>query len=447
MTLLLNHEIYLQMILEFSSSLELIQTLTLLSKFHHQYLHSKHHSNALIKRILRREFGVAITALKSAKPLTSNPLCMVRIMHNFWDDSVMGNDGNFMDRIMKHRDHWTFYALSYFLSRMSAKSSISVDLMSFDRSSQRVSVLSDHNEHILFLLFNDVLQSLYSNERASKPSKVDNDSDDDDEEDAKWQSEEPEEENEPWALLNASTMNSLFYRNVKPTEERLRRWAPKMEKYLETLHWMVMQHEYEFDGDDLWTFYYFYPFCCDRIKAKMLSILMNHEMNGGSSISTLFYPLQSVVDRIRSNLGADHMDNDFPRIWPKWSRMYTAYLIPDMVKCAVRSARLSDDSSSNSLNKRSTLWIDDLVEITDLIGPSKMLQLFLDMLCDDNVDGDDWTYYEAILFCILELTESESLSSSDNAKSLYIPQVLHHDTLHHEDDPQRIHYIAPFFVL
>ena len=427
---LLNHETYLGMILEFISSMELIHTVVLLSRFHHDFLSSKRHCSALIKRVLRREFGVAVSALggpsKPSALSSSSPLSLVRIMHNFWDDAAMGNGSNFMERIMEHRDNWTFHGLCHFISRLSAKSTISVDLLSFDRSSGRVSVLRDHNEHILFLLFDAVLQSLYSNERALESAAAESEDEDaENEDDAVWRSEEDSAENEPWSLLSASTMTSSLYRNVKPTEDRLRRWAPKMERFLELLHWMAIEHEYEFDADDLWTFYHFYPFCNDRVRRKMLSLLIDPQ-TASPSIHTLFYPLESVVERTRSTLGAQAMDGDFSRIWPKWSRVYTHSLIPDMVKYAVQSARLCDDQQFEEHSNRSTTMIDHLVEITDLIGPTKMLQLFLDMLCDDNVDEGDWTYYEAILFCILELSESEAFSSSDNAKLLYIPQVIRH---------------------
>lgn len=390
---LLNHETYLGLIFEFASSLELVQTLTYLSKFHHQYLHSKPHSNALIKRILQREFGITITSLEFPKSLISNPLSLVRRMSNFWDDSATGNQGDFMYRITNHQNGWTFYALRHFLEKLSSKNSISVDLMSFDRLSQRVSVLRDHHEHILFLLFDQMLQSLYSNESSVETEEGDMQIS----EWTKWDSEETEPQNEPWTLLHSSTLNSSLYRNVKPTEERLRRYAPKMEKFMELLHWMVMHHEYEFEADDLWTFYYFYPFCCQRIKDLMLEILI-HQLDA-VPISNLFYPLQSVVDRQLSN-GELSNDNS-PRIWPKWCRIHTDYLIPDLLQYAVRSAQLPDKERQY----QQRVMMDIVVQIGDLIGTTKLLDLFHSMLCDENIDANNWMYYEAVLFFIAELAE------------------------------------------
>merc|ERR1719242_1111394 len=73
-------------------------------------------------------------------------------------------------------------------------------------------------------------------------------------------------------------------------------------------------------------------------------------------------------------------------------------------------------------SERPYFLMHDLLDLTDLIGSTKMLELFHRMLCDPEIEQHDWRYYESVLFCLLELSEHEAFT--DNAKLLYIPQIL-----------------------
>jgi len=386
MRVLLHHETYLTMILEFVSSLELIRTVVILSKFHDAFLHSTQRCNALIKRMLRSEFGVvpddtaaAVPSSDGAVPAGRGPLSLVRKMHGFWDGAASdGDSGDAMERLLRHRDEWTFAGLRHFILSLSRRSAISVDLMAWDSEWRGPAVLQRHNEHILFSVFERVLRSLRSEEGDAMDVAADDDEGD--------------------GLEPASDLLSAPAFGAVPLDERLlRRWAPKMARFLEVLHWMAVDHEYEVEAADLWTFYRFYPFLGGAVRAKMVALLFGP---GAPSISSLFAPLR------RHRVESGHFGGGFARsAWPKWSSFATEHLLPDVVHSAVR--RISENHRRRNREGDAPL-LEVLGEIADVLGLRAMHRLFLSML---RSGGEDASFCEAVLFCILELRERADIES------------------------------------
>eukprot|EP01084_Bolivina_argentea_P235943 396873_1 len=383
---LMNNDTYLRLVLEFSSSMELIKTIILLSKYHNNYIHSNKYSHHLINHILQREFGCVITN----NTHSSNPLTAIQTMHNYWDDTKVKSNLNFIQRIMKHYKQWTVHGLLHFMTKICAKKHISLCELSFNLISEqfeRIQIHQQHNQHFMHLLWHKTIETITIN--TNNHSDIDDDN---------------------WMIdADGDTDN----KNEENQLKQLCLIQPELEKYLQILYYMNRNAGYEMQQEDIFTFYRIFEIVNGNIKHKMLEMLVTED----TVMTEIFTFLIDILEGQRP-LAIDNLYDDFNRQWPIWSKPFINSLLPAVVKYAIMYAQLDNKYIDNMDNisidgdtvTRRWSMSDICIEIADIIGQYKLYEIFLELLNNNN---GDWKYYESILFCIGTHTKVTCIDSND----------------------------------
>ena len=397
---LMINPVYIGMILEFCSSLQLITTIKLLSRYHNQYINSAKHCHQLIQRTLKREFGVIVEEIKSSS--SSLPSLSIQIMHNYWNDKQKlinrWNKSNFIDRIMKYYKQWTVQGLIHYISSISKQQNIPVELLSFNQISKQFEVSGLRHNHILHVLWDKTMEMMQKEA--------------DDEKNKQEEEEEEDEFDDSW-MGNFDEIDEN--EEAQKQRDKLLSIKSELERYIMILHWMAMEKEYDIDNADVLKFYSVYEIVNYKRKREMLEMIIDAAR--GTNISVLFDFLFDIIEP-QKPINVENLHDDFDRVWPKWSEPFVNILLPELIKFAVKSAELGEDFLDGMEIDKDTItmrWIlsDIIMEIADVIGQKTIYNIFLQLLSDESVDENNWRYYEAIIFCIATHSKVAHIDASD----------------------------------
>eukprot|EP01083_Nonionella_stella_P078399 214567_1 len=237
---------------------------------------------------------------------------------------------------MSHHKQWTVFGLIHFLTQISKTHHIALHLLSFDSVSQEFEALP-FNVHS-----NHIIHSL-------------------------WE----------------ETLQTVDDDDMAPIQCEL-------EQYLCIIYWMNRDAEYRINQEDILTLYRVFPFINDSIQNKLLQMIVTPD----TLMTHLFSFLLDMVDAQKPRT-ALHLYDDFNRIWPTSCAPFIDYLLPAIIRYAVDCAQL-DEEETHAVSIR---WgmSDIIMEIADIIGQKEVYFILHELL---TVDGRDWRYYEAILFCV-----------------------------------------------